>query len=459
MGVKRIRLRTLFIQYLISLGVCTLLLAVLCLGIFSLLMQYGMIVPANQIEKSITKSWDLLQQAPQITEEMIPWGVEYAVLDQQKNHISGNITQAHALDLIQKNQGGCNLIGTNCSDMIEREHEVIVLQYAVVPQFTSNQLRNSLPNPQLTLLLLFIALILLEILLISGLFARRLSRRMASLQVAAHHIEAKNLDFTVQYSGVREIDEVLSSLDQMREALKKSLQQQWSLEQMKKEQISALAHDIKTPLTIIQGNADLLIDSDLATNQQEYIGFIAKNADQIERYMATLIDISNTGKQISPRYEWVSAEAFIHQIRTQLDALAVPKGLQVEFHQEHILPPELMIDNELLYRAVMNVITNAVEYSPNDSVIYLNVDANQDRWSITIADSGPGFTSEGLQSAVQQFYRGDSSRTSKSHYGLGLYIADTIVRQHKGSLHISNSPLTGGGQVRIDVPVQAAFAR
>lgn len=337
--------------------------------------------------------------------------------------------------------------------MIERKHEVIVLQYSIVPQFSSNLLRNSLPNPQLTLSLLFIALLLTEILLISGLFARRLSRRMASLQEAAHHIEAKNLDFTVQYSGVREIDEVLSSLDQMREELKKSLQQQWNLEQMKKEQISALAHDINTPLTIIQGNADLLIDSDLATNQQEYIGFIAENADQIERYMTTLIDISNTGKHISPRSKWVGTEAFVHQIRTQLDALVVPKGLQVEFHEDNNLPPELLIDNELLYRAVINVLTNAVEYSPIDSKIYLNIDANKDRWSITVADSGSGFTSEGLQSAVQQFYRGDSSRTSKSHYGLGLYIADTIVRQHKGSLHISNSSLTGGGQVQIDLPV------
>lgn len=80
MGVKRIRLRTVFIQYLLSLGACTLLLAFLCLGVFTLLMQYGMIVPANHTEQSIAKSWDVLQRAPQITEEMIPWGAEYAVL-------------------------------------------------------------------------------------------------------------------------------------------------------------------------------------------------------------------------------------------------------------------------------------------------------------------------------------------------------------------------------------------
>lgn len=207
-----------------------------------------------------------------------------------------------------------------------------------------------------------------------------------------------------------------------------------------KEQISALAHDIKTPLTIIQGNADLLIDSDLAENQQEYIGYISKNADQIEQYMATLIEISNTRKQISPRSKWVRTEAFIQQIRTQLDALVVPKHLRIEFHQDNNLPPEVLIDNELLHRAVMNVLANAVEYSPYESVIYLQVEAKQDWWSINVADSGSGFTSEGLQSAVKQFYRGDSSRTSKSHYGLGLYIADTIVRQHQGSLHISNSP-------------------
>lgn len=73
----------------------------------------------------------------------------------------------------------------------------------------------------------------------------------------------RNLDFEINYSGVREIDECLVALDDMRYALKTSLQKQWETEQEKNRQMSALAHDIKTPLTVVRGNSELLLETEL----------------------------------------------------------------------------------------------------------------------------------------------------------------------------------------------------
>ena len=88
---------------------------------------------------------------------------------------------------------------------------------------------------------------------------------------ALEQIGDRNLDFKINYSGVREIDECLVALDDMRYALKTSLQKQWETEQEKSRQMSALAHDIKTPLTVVRGNSELLLETELTDEQKNLI--------------------------------------------------------------------------------------------------------------------------------------------------------------------------------------------
>ena len=82
--------------------------------------------------------------------------------------------------------------------------------------------------------------------------------------------------FHLQPSGIQEIDDIALSFEQMKEALNTSLTQQWRAERLRREQISALAHDLKTPLTIIKGNAELLSDTALDEIQKEYNQYILK---------------------------------------------------------------------------------------------------------------------------------------------------------------------------------------
>ncbi len=84
------------------------------------------------------------------------------------------------------------------------------------------------------------------------------------------------MDFSINPTGIREIDNISFSLEQMKGALNNSLKQQWELEQARREQISALAHDLKTPLTIIRGNAELLQDTVQDETQREYNDYILK---------------------------------------------------------------------------------------------------------------------------------------------------------------------------------------
>ncbi len=82
-----------------------------------------------------------------------------------------------------------------------------------------------------------------------------MNRRLSTLIFIANKVEQQELDFEISASGIKEVDAILLSLDHMRAALKDALESQWKTEQEKNRQVSALAHDLKTPLTLVRGNA------------------------------------------------------------------------------------------------------------------------------------------------------------------------------------------------------------
>lgn len=133
-----------------------------------------------------------------------------------------------------------------------------------------------------------------------------------------------------------------------------------------------------------------------------------------------------------------------------LREIASVKQLKTEFDEKD-LPDTISIDASFMQRAIINVVSNAVDYSPEHGTIWFSVSAKDNKIRFTVTDSGKGFSPEDLRNATNQFYQGDFSRSSKLHYGMGLFIADSIVKQHGGTLVIANSSTTGGGMVSIEI--------
>ena len=138
-------------------------------------------------------------------------------------------------------------------------------------------------------------------------------------------------------------------------------------------------------------------------------------------------------------------------MRGQIDALCQTKKIGLQMELEH-LPDVLSADKLLLERAIMNVINNAMDYSPQDSSIHISIIGGKQHLKITVTDAGPGFSQEDLLHAKEQFYMADHSRSSNMHFGMGLFITKSIVQQHGGQLDLSNSEKTGGAQVTISIP-------
>lgn len=394
----------------------------------------------------------ILAATPDLSDVQIPMGIEYALLDKNYQLIETTLDETEL-------EQAMRYATTGASDqnlqkrylLVTRENEYIVLQYYIGAQYTNEWMNEHLPSPDILLIVLIAAGGIFVCLLLTTRFAKKLRLQLVPLFEATSEVAKQNLDFEVGHSNIKEFEDVLISFSHMKESLKASLEQQWKAEQMQKEQIAALAHDLKTPLTVIQGNADLISETELDEEQRVYAEYISSSSEQMQLYIRTLIDISRAATGYQLHMEDIDLPAYIKQLREQIDALCQTKkiGLQVEI--EH-LPAVLSADKLLLERAIMNVVNNALDYSPQDSSILISMMGDNGSLKISVTDAGPGFSQEDLLHAEEQFYMADRSRSSNLHFGMGLFITKSIVQQHGGQLILSNSEKTGGAEVTISIP-------
>lgn len=218
--------------------------------------------------------------------------------------------------------------------VIERNNEYCVLQYSLRADFSSPLLRKYLPNYELTSICILIILLIIVISIITTYFANRLRKHFETLNVITRYIKEQNLQFTPEFTHIKEFDDVIDSLIEMRDALQSSLEAQWRLEKNKKEQIGALAHDIKIPITIIKGNAELLSLSMQNEEQAEYTKYILGAGNQIEQYIYQLIHLSKTEDALTIHLEKASVDELTETLVKDISAYKGNKNINISFKKK-----------------------------------------------------------------------------------------------------------------------------
>ena len=394
----------------------------------------------------------ILAATPDLSDVQIPMGIEYALLDKNYQLIETTLDENELEQAMRYATTGT--IDQNLQKrylLVTRENEYVVLQYYIGAQYTNEWMNKYLPSPDILLIVLIAAGGIFVCLLLTARFAKKLRLQLVPLFEATSEVAKQNLDFEVGHSNIKEFEDVLISFSHMKESLKASLEHQWKAEQMQKEQIAALAHDLKTPLTVIQGNADLISETELDEEQCLYAEYIISSSEQMQLYIRTLIDISRAATGYQFHVEDIDLPAYVEQLQRQIGALCQTKKIGLQMEIEH-LPAVLSADKLLLERAIMNVVNNALDYSQQDSSISISITGGKGNLQILVTDAGPGFSQEDLLHAEEQFYMADHSRSSNLHFGMGLFITKSIVQQHGGQLILSNSEKTGGAQVTMKIP-------
>ena len=448
-------LRTLLLSYVVSLTVLSAISSLLILSLFSLSYRFGVVIPANQVESDLSALRSDIETSKVFNPNVLPDGTRYVFLTRdfklKKSNMPVNLQEESLLNYQFKNAHGGKY---GYFQSFERSDGIVIVNYQLSPRYRNAWMNQYFPNADLMMIGSMMVSILLIFVVLTFFYANKLRQQLRPILRATEKIAEQDLDFQTSRSTIKEFNQVLSGLDHMRVALRESLMENWKAEQDKQNQISALTHDLKTPLTVARGNAELLAMTPLDGEQTDLLEHFQKGIAQVDAYVQELSELNKTSLTKTLTLEDISVREFVEDIYDQTLSLAQTKQINVAFDKKDI-KKEIIghWDRSLLNRAFMNIVSNAVEHTPSGSHLLLTARLEEDEFTFICLDSGPGFSLESLAKATQLFYQEDKSRQSRNHSGLGLTIANDIVRLHHGGLALSNDDSTGGAKVTIILPL------
>lgn len=212
-------------------------------------------------------------------------------------------------------------------------------------------------------------------------------------------------------------------------------QNQLKSERMKTELITNVSHDIKTPLTSIINYVDLLEKPHTEEEQKAYVEVLSRQSQRLKKLIDDLMEMSkaSTGN-IQVEIAEIDAVEAVTQALGEFSDKLTAAGLTPVFHQseENIM---LLADGRLLWRAMSNVLSNAVKYALPGTRLYVDVSATQDKAIISFKNISGAQLNISAEELMERFVRGDSSRNTEGS-GLGLNIAKSLMELQKGQLQL-----------------------
>ena len=440
-----------------------------------LLMNHGVVLPADYGERNLDRVAAELADAGAFDEALVPAAFRYALVSPDGSTVlatdMGDELLGRSLrvcaDLVGREGAGGGEVppvrgddrlspSLGSSGLVERlsDGTWCALTYSLVPQWASRAARDSLPGPQgalgATVVAGFVACVV-------GCAVRErhvLVRKMEPLVDAAARVAACDLDFEVGRSNVAQVDDVLLAMDAMRASLRDSLEAQWDAERRSREEVAALAHDLRTPLTVARGNAELLLESEGLDDADRASARAVLDAARAADEFVSQIIAASRGERAGGRAE-VDVAGLCDELGACARELGGACGLDVDCSCDLAVPggralPRPVWDRGEVARAVSNLLSNACEHARSRVSLDVRVGASGGGGHdlvVRVADDGAGFSPAALAHGTERLYTDDSARTGRlgpgAHHGLGLAIADEAARAHGGALALSNAEGSG----------------
>lgn len=444
---KLTSLRTVLLRYLLLCGGGCALILVLWWVIFMQLINIGFLLPAvasaqacadarETVASMTADTFDSLQIS-----DLCRWAVV-----QNDTVLQTNMDDRHLKIALNAFHGGSGNPGYQY-DVKMADGSFCLLQYDYATPYADPALRDTLPDFQTCYILLLAVLILVWLGWQTHCTVRVFAAETARLHRAVDAIAAQQPErIDADGAHLREFSATLQAMQTMGRELTDSLQSQWRMEQQRAEQIAALTHDLKTPLSIIQGNADLLAEDALSADQQTQVEAILRGTDRAQQYLAAL----RTACAPSAAGETFSSHILVSTLAETARALCAPAGVQLILNEQW--QGTLCAAQCDLLRAAENLLDNAVRYTPRGGTVTLLVTKEKQDFILRVTDTGPGFTAEALAKAGELLYT-EAARSDTAHQGFGLYFARKVAQSHGGVLVLSNLPAAHGACGELRLPI------
>ncbi|MCR2821653.1 sensor histidine kinase [Lederbergia panacisoli] len=261
-------------------------------------------------------------------------------------------------------------------------------------------------------------------------FATFLVRPIKKLTKATRKIASGNFDFTFDSHRSDEIGALAKDFERMAKSLEK-------LDEMRQEFVSNVSHEIRSPLTSIQGFTKAIRSKMVSEEEADrYLGIIEKETSRLSSLSKQLLMLSSLDKEVQAvKMSRFRLDEQIREIILLTEWEWNKKSLRMELDL-----PELVIeaDKQLLFQVWMNLLTNSIKFTQENGAIHILIMVDEDI-IVTLRDTGIGMSAEELPQIFDRFYMGDKSRDrTKSGSGLGLSVVKKIIELHRGSINVES---------------------
>ncbi|MDO4324028.1 MAG: HAMP domain-containing sensor histidine kinase [Lachnospiraceae bacterium] len=286
-------------------------------------------------------------------------------------------------------------------------------------------------------------------------YRRYLKEPLGLLMDGAEKIGKNNLDFQIVYKRKDEMGQLCSAFEKMRLALQENNLQMWRTMEDRKRLNAAFAHDLRTPLTVLKGQTDMLIRfvPQGRMPEEKIVSTAAtmkKHIGRLEDYVQTMNHLQRL-EDIEIRRKEVQTEELVWQLLESGRAVCgAAEGQRQEekrqgsIQQEgqplfqidasRLKSPVQILDMDIVMQVCENLFSNAARYAKQNVTAVLSDEMG---FTVTVQDDGPGFSEKDLEKADQPFYHADKGEAGE-HMGMGLHICRVLCERHGGYLRLFN---------------------
>ena len=252
---------------------------------------------------------------------------------------------------------------------------------------------------------------------------------------------------------IKEFIETNELIEKMQSDIKNRIQNEKDQKKELMFQVSTAAHDLRSPLTVIRGNAEFLQSTEQTPQAMECLKDLEQASIQLNDYFNHFIQYSKTFYDHDIQLENISIKQVTHQLKEHITPL-LPRNTRFVFSNTVTPSTQIAIHSNLFFRAITNIINNAIDHSKSNSpLIRVDYKLIDNKFYISIWNSDSSFSENILEKYGLLYYQDKQATNSEqgSHFGIGLAFVNRVAKIHGGEVNLSN--FENGALVTICIPV------
>lgn len=285
---------------------------------------------------------------------------------------------------------------------------------------------------------------------------RRVVQPLEDIAEVSARISEGDFAARAQPQGVQETQITASAFNQMADRVEHHIDEYKGLDDLKDQFVASASHELRTPITSIQGYVDMQLAGEvgeITEEQRANLEIVRRNAAELSELIEDLLTLSTIKLQRDVKFERTrfSVESVLRDVTTELLPLARASAVTLNLRCDG--PSAVDGDRTRLRRVFLNLATNAIKFSPRNGSVAIEVNGDPGSVRIAFIDGGVGISDEDLPRIGSRFFRAESAQQTFGT-GLGLSIARELIEQHGGSLDVE-SELGVGSTFTVTLPAAA----